>query len=353
MAIASPDGYFSKVNPAFCTLLEMEEHEIVNKPFGDLIHPDDIGGTITEYEENITGVRQASNFINRYRTKSGSYKWISWNSSAIFGENGYIFAYGRDVTEKKAADEALKQANQKLEMHAQELAVSNRELEQFAYIASHDLQEPLRMVTSFLTQLEKKYGQSLDDKARKYIFYAVDGAKRMRQIILDLLEYSRVGKYEYDMEKIPLNELINEVLHLDQNLIIEKRARVTVADLPIIECYRPPLIQVFHNLIVNAIKYSKPGVPPDIEISYKEDGKFWVISVSDNGIGISDEYFDKIFVIFQRLHSSGEYDGTGLGLAIVKKVVESLGGKMLIESEVGKGSTFSVVLPKKIVWTKP
>jgi PAS domain S-box-containing protein len=353
MAIASPDGYFSKVNPAFCTLLEMEEHEIVNKPFGDLIHPDDIDGTITEYEDNITGLRQASNFINRYRTKSGSYKWISWNSSAIFGENGYIFAYGRDVTDKKAADEALKQANQKLEMHAQELAVSNRELEQFAYIASHDLQEPLRMVTSFLTQLEKKYGQTLDDKARKYIFYAVDGAKRMRQIILDLLEYSRVGKYEYEMEKIPLNELINEVLHLDQNLIIEKRARVTVADLPIIECYRPPLIQVFHNLIVNAIKYSKPGVPPDIEISYKEDGKFWVISVSDNGIGISDEYFDKIFVIFQRLHSSGEYDGTGLGLAIVKKVVESLGGKMLIESEVGKGSTFSVVLPKKIVWTKP
>jgi len=348
MAIASPNGYFSKINTAFCTLLEMDEHEIVFKPFEELMHPDDYAETKKEYDETITGDRQSHNFINRYRTKSGAYKWISWSSSAVFGENGYVFAYGRDVSEMIKAQEDLKQLNQKLEMHAQELAISNRELEQFAYIASHDLQEPLRMITSFMSQLEKKYGPTLDDRAKKYIFYAVDGAKRMRQIILDLLEYSRVGKYDYNLESIPLNELINEVLYLDQSLIVEKGARVTVSNLPTIECYRPPLMQIFHNLIVNAVKYNRPGVPPDIDISATSSGPYWVISVKDNGIGINSEYFDKIFIIFQRLHSPGEYEGTGLGLAIVKKVVESLGGKISVTSDVGNGSTFKVMLPKKM-----
>jgi len=348
MAIASPDGYFNKVNAAFCTLLEMDEHEIVFKPFEQLMHPADYAKTKKEYDETITGDRQAQNFINRYRTKSGTYKWISWNSSAVFGENGSVFAYGRDVTEMIKAQEELKQLNKKLEKHAQELAVSNRELEQFAYIASHDLQEPLRMITSFLSQLEKKYGPTLDDKAKKYIFYAVDGAKRMRQIILDLLEYSRVGKYDYSLESIPLNDLVNEVLHLDQSLIVEKGARITISNLPTIECYRPPLMQIFHNLIVNAVKYNRPGIPPDIEISATTSGTYWVISVKDNGIGINSEYFDKIFIIFQRLHSPGEYEGTGLGLAIVKKVVESLGGKITVTSDVGHGSIFKVMIPMKM-----
>lgn len=352
MAIASPDGYFSKVNTAFCKLLGLDEQEIVYKPFSNFIHPDDIGGTMQEYDETISGSRRANNYLNRYKTKSGEYRWISWSSSAVYDENGYVFAYGRDVTERKKAEEALKKVNQQLEQHADQLAASNRELEHFAYIASHDLQEPLRMVTSFLSQLEKKYAETLDERAQKYIYYAVDGAKRMRQIILDLLEYSRVGTYEYAPEAVPLNELIDEVLHLDQSLIVEKKARVLAGDLPTVMCIRPPMVQVFHNLIVNAIKYSRPGVPPVIKISASDLGEYWAISVTDNGIGISEEYFEKIFVIFQRLHGPNEYGGTGLGLAIVKKVLDSIGGKVMVESKLGHGSTFKILIPKKPV-SKP
>lgn len=352
LAIASPDGYFSKVNTAFCKLLGLDEQEIVYKPFSNFIHPDDIGGTMQEYDETISGSRRANNYLNRYKTKSGEYRWISWSSSAVYDENGYVFAYGRDVTERKKAEEALKKVNQQLKQHADQLAASNRELEHFAYIASHDLQEPLRMVTSFLSQLEKKYAETLDERAQKYIYYAVDGAKRMRQIILDLLEYSRVGTYEYAPEAVPLNELIDEVLHLDQSLIVEKKARVLAGDLPTVMCIRPPMVQVFHNLIVNAIKYSRPGVPPVIKISASDLGEYWAISVTDNGIGISEEYFEKIFVIFQRLHGPNEYGGTGLGLAIVKKVLDSIGGKVMVESKLGHGSTFKILIPKKPV-SKP
>jgi PAS domain S-box-containing protein len=331
-------------------------HELSETPFRleqweQHMHPDDNVKTVGLWDEFWSDPNQhiwRKEF--RFQKSDDSYAYVEETGYLIRDDKGKpkrMIGVLRDRTSQKEQEESLRQLNQKLEMHAQELAVSNRELEQFAYIASHDLQEPLRMITSFMGQLEKKYGPTLDDKAKKYIFYATDGAKRMRQIILDLLEYSRVGKFEYKVEIIPLNDLINEVLHLDQNLIIEKSARITISNLPTIECYRPPLLQIFHNLIVNAIKYNRPGVPPDIEISATSSGSYWVISVKDNGIGINSEYFDKIFIIFQRLHSPGEYEGTGLGLAIVKKVVESLGGKISVTSEVGKGSNFKVMLPKR------
>src|SRR5690606_24371554 len=197
----------------------------------------------------------------------------------------------------------------------------------------------LRMVTSFLSQIEKKYGDKLDEKGKQYIFYAVDGAKRMRQIILDLLEFSRVGRTDDDLEPIDVNEVLEEISILYSKQISENHARLSWGELPVVKSFKSPLRQVFLNLIGNALKYQKPEIDPLVEINFEEQEQNWVFWVSDNGIGIDPEYFDRIFVIFQRLHNKDEYSGTGIGLAIVKKIVENWGGKIWVESEEGRGST--------------
>lgn len=227
-----------------------------------------------------------------------------------------------------------------LEKTLEDLKRKNQELEQFAFVASHDLQEPLRMITSFLGQIEKKYGDKLDDKGRQYIYFASDGAKRMRQIILDLLEYSRIDQARFKPEFVDLGLLVDEICILHSKTIEEKSAQIYHQDLPIIHHYRSPLLQVLQNLISNALKYSHPDRKPEITVSAVWKERLWVISVKDNGIGIEPVYFDKIFVLFERLHSKHEYGGTGMGLAIVKKVMDSLKERIWVESENGKGSVF-------------
>lgn len=241
----------------------------------------------------------------------------------------------------------LKNLNVTLEKRAKELTLSNEELEQFAYVASHDLQEPLRMVTSFLSQLEKKYSNHLDEKAHMYIDFAVDGASRMRNIILDLLEYSRVGKNNDELEPININEVVEQAKVLLRNVIEEKGATIVYGKLPIIMAYRSPIVQVFQNLIENGLKYAKADVAPIIDIKAKELKNEWEFTIKDNGIGIKKDYYEKVFVIFQRLHNRDEYSGTGMGLAIVKKIIENFGGKIWLESEEGKGSTFHFTLPQQ------
>ncbi|MGM1055781.1 MAG: PAS domain S-box protein [Bacteroidota bacterium] len=276
---------------------------------------------------------------------------------AVVLERGYIIrnAGGKalkmigslqDITELKQNERALEELNFILKNRANELAVSNAELEQFAYIASHDLQEPLRMVTSFLSQLQKKYEDQLDDKAQQYIHFAADGAVRMRQIILDLLEYSRVGRMDYRYEKIDLNELISGITGLYTNSIKESNAIINYAKLPTIEAAKTPLQRVFSNLISNALKYNRKDVPPVIDIKVLEHKRFWEIIIADNGIGIRSQFFDKIFIIFQRLHARDEYSGTGIGLAICKKIVENHGGEIWLTSEEDKGSTFHFTIKK-------
>jgi light-regulated signal transduction histidine kinase (bacteriophytochrome) len=252
----------------------------------------------------------------------------------------------QDVTEKEKAMIQLKQLNESLKKQAHLLAISNNELEQFAYVASHDLQEPLRMVTNFMTQLEKKYGGVVEDKGRQYIRFAVDGAIRMRNIILDLLEFSKVSSIEGDREKVNFNNLLNEILVLYRRQIEELNARIDFENLPTLQIYKTPVRQVFQNLVGNSLKYHRNDITPVIDISYKETKSHYQFSVKDNGIGISTEYYDKIFIIFQRLHNKDEYSGNGMGLAITKKIVESMGGKVWVESEEGKGSTFYFTLLK-------
>ncbi|HSI70343.1 MAG TPA: PAS domain S-box protein, partial [Gillisia sp.] len=253
----------------------------------------------------------------------------------------------QDITELKQNERALEELNHTLQKNAKELATSNAELEQFAYIASHDLQEPLRMVTSFLTQLQKKYDSQLDERAQQYIHFATDGAVRMRQILLDLLEYSRAGRLQYSKEEIDLNVMLKNILHLHENAINESGAKVIFKELPVIRAAVTPLQRVLSNLISNAIKYSRNNVPPEIKINIEERSSHWEFTVSDNGIGIDERYFDKIFVLFQRLHSRDEFSGTGIGLAICKKIVENHGGRIWLESIEGKGSTFHFTINKQ------
>ncbi|MDN3689815.1 sensor histidine kinase [Cyclobacterium jeungdonense] len=245
----------------------------------------------------------------------------------------------------------LEVLNQKLKNRAADLSRSNQELEQFAYIASHDLQEPLRMISSFLALLEKKYGQQLDDRARKYIFYAVDGSNRMRQIILGLLEFSRVGKNGGKQEKVDLTQVMEGVCQVFRNRIRELDATVQALGLPVVHGYHFPLIQVFQNLMSNALKYHSEERRPEIRVSAYEEGDFWKVSIQDNGIGIAPEYFDRIFDIFIRVHRKEEYEGTGIGLATVKKIIERWGGRVGVESQLGVGSTFYFTIPKKLVNT--
>ena len=228
---------------------------------------------------------------------------------------------------------------------ALELEKINQELEQFAYVASHDLQEPLRMVTGFLKLFEKKYIPIIDEKGKTYIHYAVDGATRMKRIINDLLEYARIGKSENILEDVAFEELCNELQYLFKNKLEEKQAEFVFSGPDNIYTWRSPLLQVLINLMDNSLKYSTPGVLPKISLNVTQGEEDLIFEFADNGIGIDSNYFDKIFVIFQRLHTKDEYEGSGVGLAIVKKTIENLGGKIWLNSKLGSGTTFNFTLP--------
>ena len=280
---------------------------------------------------------------------NGEYAYVHDKGYIIRNENGKalrMIGATHDITSLKENEINLKKLNQDLRDQARALADSNSELEQFAYVASHDLQEPLRMVTSFLSLLEINYADKFDDKGKKYIHFAVDGAKRMRQIILDLLEISKVGRAEDNMELIDLNLLVNEILQLLQNQIDENKTVIEIGELPVLYAYRPSLMQVFQNLVGNSLKYKRKDIATQIKITATEQNEYWQFSVADNGIGIEEEYFSKIFIIFQRLHNQNEFSGTGIGLAITKKIIENLGGKIWLQSEPGKGTTFYFTIKK-------
>jgi len=269
-----------------------------------------------------------------------------WFDVNVYPSQNGISVFFKDITERKQAEEKLKELNQSLKVQAKELARSNEELEQFAFVASHDLQEPLRMITSFLAQLERKYEDVLDERGKKYIYFATDGARRMRQIILDLLDFSRVGRVDMEKSEVDIHEILENIQTLHHKIIDEKGARVTWGKMPVVFAARGPLQQLFQNLINNALKYHENDHQPEVKISSIETETHWGFSVKDNGIGIKEEYKEKIFNIFQRLHHKDEYSGTGVGLAICKKIIEMHGGEIWLESEEGKGSTFYFTIAK-------
>ena len=275
------------------------------------------------------------------RRKDGSEFPVEISLSPLRSEDEtLIISIVRDIT-------ARKQTETRLRAVAEDLERSNRELEQFAYVASHDLQEPLRMVASYTQLLARRYKDKLDSDADEFIGFAVDGARRMQELINDLLTYSRVGSRALELELVDSNELVDQVIADLGAAIQDAAATVTHNDLPTVRADRLQLQQLFQNLIANAIKFQKPDVAPVVHVSARMTISEWTFSVSDNGIGIEPQYLERIFMLFQRLHSCAEYPGTGIGLAICKKIVERHGGTIEVHSEPGRGTTFDFTLPAR------
>jgi PAS domain S-box-containing protein len=274
--------------------------------------------------------------------RDGSEFPVEISLSPLEGPGGMgVTAAIRDVTERKATAQALAQK-------VAELRQSNEALEQFAHIASHDLQEPLRMVASYTQLLSRRYKGKLDTDADEFIGYAVDGTQRMKRLIEDLLVYSRAGRGTAALQKVEVAQALQEAICNLRSAIEESGAAITFDALPMVAAGELQLVQLFQNLVGNAIKY-RGGRKPKIHVSAKKEqtasGEEWVFSVADNGIGIEPQYYDRVFVIFQRLHGHGEYEGTGIGLAICKRVLQQQGGRIWVESEPGVGSTFHFALP--------
>ena len=249
-----------------------------------------------------------------------------------------------DRTEVRARVSSLVQ----VKAYQEELNRSNKELEQFAYVVSHDLREPLRMVTSFAQSLEKRYKEKLDKTADEYINFIVDGAARMQRLIDDILLYSRVSTRAKPFEPVEMENILMTVLSNLSVAIDEAKADITSDLLPAINADTSQMGQVLQNLIANAIKFSKPGERPAVHISARKENKEWVFSVKDNGIGIDPELFGRLFVLFQRLHTQDQYPGTGIGLAVTKKIVERHGGRIWIDSKPGEGATFFFSIPAEL-----
>ena len=228
---------------------------------------------------------------------------------------------------------------------AEALERSNRELQEFAYVASHDLQEPLRMISSYVQLLKRRYGENLDSDANEFIDYAVDGAERMKKLIQDLLAFSRVGTSGEEFKITSTQTILDEVLSNLELSIKEKNVKISHDPLPDLVVDKTQIMLLFQNLISNAIKFCGDK-PPEIHIEVIDNYDEWLFCFKDNGIGIDTKYADQIFVIFQRLHGMGEYPGTGIGLSISKRIVERHGGQIWVESEPGNGSSFKFTIPK-------
>jgi len=303
--------------------------------WAEAIHGDD-GGRVKAAQERHLHGGEAYCEEYRIRCKDGTYRIWTDQGTALRKENGEAYRMVgacSDITERKRAEEELHRLSE-------DLLRSNKELEQFAYVASHDLQEPLRMVSSYTQLLASRYQGRLDQDADDFINYAVDGATRMQRLIQDLLTYSRVTTRGSPFLPLDLQEALGEALANLHTAIIESSALVTNGELPTVNADRTQLVQVFQNLVGNAIKFRKQDEPPRVHVSAARSGNEWIIAVKDNGIGIDPQYFPRLFVIFQRLHGKQDYPGTGIGLAICQRIVERHGGRIWVESDPGEGATF-------------
>ena len=271
--------------------------------------------------------------------KDGSEFPVEISLSPMHSSGGLlVISTVRDITGRKQAEERLKAI-------AADLARSNAELEQFAYVASHDLQEPLRMVASYTQLLARRYEGKLDQDADEFIGFAVDGARRMQELINDLLTYSRAGTRPLQRQRVDTSRLVDQIVSDLTTSVEDSGAKVTRDQLPTLHGDPTQLRQVFQNLIANGLKFHRPGVPPEVHVAATHDGTMWTFRVSDNGIGIEPQYMERIFALFQRLHTRADYPGTGIGLAICKKIVERHGGRIWVESEPEHGTTFWFTLP--------
>jgi PAS domain S-box-containing protein len=336
------DGRFMRVNRRLTEILGYPESELRGRSVKEVSYAEDRNLTDTQRARVRAGELESVRFEKRYVHKNGRVVWVNLGVALVRDRSGtpqYEIAMFDDITERKQAEAALRDAHEELQR-------SNSELEQFAYVASHDLQEPLRMVSSYTQLLGRRYGDKLDADAREFMAYIVDGAMRMKQLIEDLLAYSRVGTKGKDFRPVEVEKPVRRAITNLKAAIEESGASVTYDPLPTLPADEMQLAQLFQNLMGNALKFRSASVPRiHIEVSEKPD--HFEFAVRDNGIGIEPQYFERIFMVFQRLHNKGEYPGTGIGLAICKKVVERHGGHIRVESRPGEGSAFIFTLPKQ------
>ena len=327
----------------FPQLLGFEDGELPTsfQAWQNLVHPDDLPRLMDLLQLYLQDSSFPYVFDYRVRTKSGRWKWISTLGKVVArddqGKPLRMVGMHHDISDRKQAEQDLERMNA-------ELVRSNQELEQFAYIASHDLQEPLRKIRSFTELLANLYQGQLDDKGERYIHFITDGAARLQGLVDDLLVYSRVGRAELKLKPTALSSLVEQVQSDLEKTIEERHVEIKVDPLPTVQVDPVQLRRVFQNLITNAIKYCQAEVPT-IHIQACQHQDTWTISVEDNGIGIDPKFAERIFVIFQRLHHREEYSGTGIGLSICKKIIERHGGQIWVDSEEGKGAIFSFTLP--------
>lgn len=343
IAVLGMHGKAVNCNPRLCDMLGYSESELLEMTFAEFTHPEDVNIDTELYLEMLDGKRDTCDIEKRYIRKDGTLMWARLTVSCIRDMLGreplYAISVVEDVTERKRVEEELSK-------QTDELARSNAELEQFAYVASHDLQEPLRMVASYVQLLSRRYKGKLDDDADDFINYAVDGATRMQNLINDLLMYSRVGTRERKMEVIDSGQVFEQTLQHLQPLIQETGAEVTQGELPAVTVDPSQLLQLFQNLLSNAMKFRHPDRSPHVHVGVESRPHEWLFIVRDNGIGIAPEFTDRIFLIFQRLHRKSDYPGTGIGLAICKKIVERFGGRIWVEASPGVGATFYFTIPR-------
>ena len=344
------------------------EEEMLGKTVVDtgLVDADDLESVGGLMQQLLQGEPLPGPLVHRNRTKDGRELICEWYTSVLFteeGKFGSILSLGHDTTARVKAEQELIDLARELEHRVEErtaeleglnaelrvreeaLERSNRELENFAYVASHDLQEPLRMVGSFTQLLSKRYGAKLGPEADEFIGFALEGVRRMQTLIQDLLTFSRVGRGDGEMARLELSEILGEAISALRLPIEEKAAKIEADPLPAVLGRRSAMVQLFQNLIGNSLKFSPER--PVIRIRVEDaDPAFWTLSFEDEGIGIEPRFADRVFAIFQRLHTRDEYEGTGIGLAICRKIVELHGGRIWIDPEYDRGARFRFTLPK-------
>ena len=342
LAHAGLDDRWLLVNQRFCEIVGHRREDLLERSFRDLMYPEDLETALEHTRRLLAGELQTCSMDMRWHRALGPDVWIRQTRSLARDPSGapqYFIAVVEDIS-------ARKQAEEQRSLGTEELARSNAELEQFAYVVSHDLQEPLRMVASYVQLLEVRYKDRLDSDAHDFIAFAVDGATRMKQMIADLLAYSRVGRLAKQFVPVACEAVLGQACADLQAAMAEAAAQVSQGPLPTVQGNAGQLTHLFQNLIGNAIKF-RGREPPRIHVSAERNGQEWVFSVRDNGIGLDPQFADRIFLVFQRLHRHEDYPGTGIGLAIARKIVEHHGGRIWVESEPGKGATFHFTVPAR------
>ena len=326
-------GRLVYVNRAAVKVFGLEPEACVGQLAFDFIHPDDQEATLEAFGGWVKERVRSATYENRQVSTTGQVRYMLWTINPHYDDQGNLLSItsiARDITDRKELELRLRR--------------SNEDLEQFAYVASHDLQEPLRMVSSFSRLLVKRYGGQLDQTADEYLGYLSAGAEQMHALVRDLLAFSRVSTRDRVVEEIDCEAVLERVLANLRVAIEESGVSVTCGPLPRVTADASQLVQLLQNLVSNAIKF-RGEVAPEVHVSARRQGDEWTFSVRDNGIGIDPQHWERIFTIFQRLHASGKHAGTGIGLSICKKIVERHDGRIWLESEPGEGATFCFSLP--------